>query len=99
VFPVGVVMLSIGYALAYWGVNTLKWVHDSAHPKMQPPGLPFLLGISSAPSGKPFAAPVNTEGADNPYEPFGAATAASAGGAAPAVGAPPAAGPAGSQVA
>lgn len=85
-FPVGVIIASLGYAVAYYGVSVLKWVHDPAHPH-QPPSLQFLLGASTSP-GKPFTAPVNTEGASDPFAPFGAAGAAGgasgAGGAAPA---------------
>lgn len=86
-FPVGVILASLGYAVAYYGVAVLKWVHDPAHPN-NPPSLQFLLGASSTP-GKPFTAPVNTEGAADPFAPFGAASGAAggtngAGGAAPA---------------
>lgn len=74
-FPVGVVLVSLGYAVAYYGVAVLRWVHDPAHPHSGPPSLAFLLGASTTP-GKPFTAPVNTEGASDPYAPFGAASAA-----------------------
>lgn len=86
-FPVGVILASLGYAVAYYGAAVLKWVHDPAHPN-NPPSLQFLLGASSTP-GKPFTAPVNTEGASDPFAPFGAASGGAggtsgAGGAAPA---------------
>lgn len=82
-FPVGVILASLGYAVAYYGVAVLRWVHDPAHPHNQPPSLPFLLGASTQPAAKPFAAPVNTEGASNPFDPFGAGQGGS-GGTAPA---------------
>lgn len=78
-FPVGVVLLSLGYAVAYYGVVVLRWVHDPAHPHKQPPSLTFLLGASSSP-GKPFTAPVNTEGASDAFAPFGAAGSGTAAG-------------------
>lgn len=71
-FPVGVILFSLGYAVAYYGVAVLTWVHDPAHPHVGPPSLPFVLGASKTPAGKPFAAPVNTEKASDPFEPFGA---------------------------
>lgn len=86
--------MSVGYAIAYYGVAVLRWVHDPAHPH-NPPSLAFLLGASTTP-GKAFSAPVNTEGASTPFEPFGAASAAPSasggtGGAGPA--GPPGSGP------
>lgn len=84
--PVGILLVSVGYAVAYWGVAVLTWVHSSDHPHGQPPSLPFVLGATSQPRGKPFAAPVNIEGSSNPFEPFGAASSTPTGsGAAPAV--------------
>lgn len=74
-FPVGVILVSVGYAVAYYGAAVLGWVHDPAHPHVGPPSLAFLLGASTTP-GKPFKAPVNTEGATDAFAPFGAASAA-----------------------
>lgn len=93
--PVGIVLFSLGYAVAYWGVAVLAWVHSPDHPHGQPPSLPFVLGATSAPSSRPFAAPINIEAATNPFEPFGAAAAAPAGGAATAAAAAPAGAPQG----
>lgn len=93
-FPVGVILVSVGYAVAYYGAAVLAWVHDPAHPHVGPPSLAFLLGASTT-TGKPFKAPVNTEAASDPFAPFGAASAA-ASASAPGGGAasgPPGSGP------
>ena len=85
-FPVGVVLASLGYALAYYGVAVLRWVHDPGHPH-SPPSLAFLLGASTSP-GKPFTAPVNVEGATDAFTPFGAGSGSAAAPAAPKTGGP-----------
>lgn len=70
-FPVGVILVSLGYAVSYYGATVLRWVHASGHPHKQPPSLAFLLGASRTPAGAPFRAPVNTEGASDGFTPFG----------------------------
>jgi hypothetical protein len=70
-FPIGVVLFSLGYAVVYYAVDVLSWVHSADHPHKQPPSFGFVLGL---PGLRPFSAPINIEGASDPVQAFGGPT-------------------------
>lgn len=75
-FIVGIGMLSIGYVLAYYGLDVLIWAHSGGAGSNTPPPMAPMFGIKTLTSSKPFSPLINLEDSTDPRVPLGGAPGA-----------------------